>query len=177
MKRHDSPILERRFVGKDQVLIAEGDFGHQAYLIQSGEMKVYLSKEGSEVEVARLGAGQIVGEMALIFDGPRTASVKATMDSNLIVISRMMFEDKLKDSDATIRAIVMMLSRRILDSNNTILNNRGTVQDLKDAARTVYENISVTLPMNQLYSLQSNVLPKLQELFEAIDAFSDRYSD
>lgn len=177
MKRHDSPILERRSVAKDQVLINEGDFGHQAYLIQSGEMKVYLTKDGEEVEVARLGAGQIVGEMALVFDGPRTASVKAVMDSNLIVISRMMFEDKLKDSDPTIRAILLMLSRRILDGNNTLLKNRGDVQDLKDAARGVYENIAVKLPMNQLYTLQSTVLPKLQELFEALDSFSDRYGE
>jgi CRP/FNR family transcriptional regulator, cyclic AMP receptor protein len=177
MKRHDSPILERRSITKDQVLIQEGDFGHQAYLIQSGEMKVYLTKDGEEVELARLGAGQIVGEMALVFDGPRTASVKAIADSNLIVISRTMFEDKLKDSDATIRAIVMMLSRRILDSNNTLIKNRGDVRDLKDAAQTVYENIAVKVPMNQLYTLQNTVLPKLKELFEALDSFSDRYGE
>ena len=175
MKRHDTPILERRFVAQDQVLIKEGDFGHQAYLIQSGEMKVYLAKDGTEVEVARLAPGQIVGEMALVFDGPRTASVKATQDTNLIVISRTMFEDKLKDSDPTIPAIVLMLSRRILDSNNTILNNRGTVQDLKDAARTIYENIAVAVPKNQLYALQTNILPKLEELFDALDSFNDRY--
>lgn len=177
MKRHDSPILERRSVSKDQILIKEGDFGHQAYLIQSGEIKVYLTKEGEEVEVARLGPGEIVGEMALVFDGPRTASVKATMDCNLIVISRTMFEDKLKDSDPTIRAIVLMLSRRIMDSNNTLLKNRGDVQDLKDAARGVYENIAVKVPANQLYTLQNTVLPKLQELFEALDSFTDRYGE
>lgn len=177
MKRHDSPILERRFIPRDSVVIQEGEFGHQAYLIQSGEMLVYLMKEGKEVELARLGAGEIVGEMALVFDGPRTASIKAVTDANLIVISRTMFEDKLRDSDPTIRAIVTMLSRRILDSNNTILNKRSDIKDLKDAARTIYENIAVAVPKNQLYILQNNVLPKLEALFDALDSFKDRYDE
>ena len=175
MKRHDSPVLERRAVGKDQMIIREGEFGQQAYLIQSGEVKVYLTKDDHEVEVARLGAGQIVGEMAFIFDGPRTANVKAVTDVNLIVISRQQFEDKLHDSDPTIRAIVSMLSKRVLDSNQTLLNNRGDVQDLKDATRGVYENIAARVPKNQLYTLQSTVLPKLEELFEALDRYQERY--
>lgn len=175
MKRHDSPVLERRAVGKDQLIIREGEFGQQAYLIQSGEVKVYLTKDDHELEVARLGAGQIVGEMAFIFDGPRTANVKAVTDVNLIVISRQQFEDKLQDSDPTIRAIVSMLSKRVLDSNQTLLNNRGDIQDLKDATQGIYENIAARVPKNQLYTLQSTVLPKLQELFEALDRYQERY--
>ena len=177
MKRHDAPIFERRFIAQDQMVIKEGEFGQQAYLIQSGEVKVFLSKGNDEVEIARLGAGQIVGEMAFIFDGPRTASVRALMDTNLIVISRQQFEEKLKDSDPTIRAIVAMLSKRIVDSNNTLLNNRGDVRDLKEAVRGIYENIAVKLPKNQLYTLQNSVLPRLEELFEAIESFNDRYGD
>ncbi len=177
MKRHDAPILERRFIAKDQIVIKEGEFGQQAYLIQSGEVKVYLSKDDHEVEIARLGAGQIVGEMAFIFDGPRTASVKAIADTNLIVISRQQFEDKLKDSDPTIRAIVSMLSKRVVDANNTRLNNKSDLGDIKEATRMIYENIAVKVPKNQLYTLQNTVLPKLEELFEAIEAFKHRYDD
>lgn len=177
MKRHDSPVLERRFIAKDQIVIKEGDFGHQAYLIQSGEMAVYLTRDGQEVEVARLGPGEIVGEMALVFDGPRTASVKAVADASLIVISRIMFEEKLADSDPTIRAIVSMLSRRIVEGNNTRINKKDDLGDLRDTTRTIYENIAVKLPKNQLYTLQTTVLPKLEELFEAVEAFKERYGD
>lgn len=177
MKRHDTPILERRFIAKGQIVIKEGDFGHQAYLIQSGEMLVYLASEEKEVEVARLGPGEIVGEMALIFDGPRTANVKAVVDSNLIVISRTMFEEKIRDSDPTIRAIVAMLSRRIVEANNVRLNKKDDLGDLKETTQTIYENIAVKLPKNQLFTLQNTVLPKLHEFFEAIEAFKERYGD
>ena len=97
MKRHDTTILERRFVPQGQLVIEEGELGQQAYLIQSGEVKVYVTKDEEEIELARLDAGQIFGEMVFVFDGPRTASVKALSDTNLIVISQQQFEEKLRE--------------------------------------------------------------------------------
>lgn len=175
--RHDTVILERRFVPKGQILIKEGEYGQQGYLIQSGEVGVYLGKDDMEVEIARLGTGQIVGEMAFISDGPRTATVKALADCNLIVISRQQFEEKLKESDATIRAIVHMLSQRIVESNNTVLNKKSDLQDLKDTARIIYENILAKLPQNQAWNFQNSVLPHLEDMIDAIEAFRDRYGE
>lgn len=174
---HDPVILERRFAAKNSIIIHEGEFGQQAYLIQSGEVSVFLKKDDTELEVARLSAGQIFGEMAFIFDGPRTASVKATADCNLIVISRAQFEDKLKESDPTIRAIVHMLSKRIVDSNNSLINKKSDLSDLKNTARIIYENILVKLSKNQQRNFQNTVLPQLTALFDSLDTFRDRYSD
>ncbi len=171
------PVLERRFVAKDEIIIKEGEFGQQAYLIQSGEVVVYLGKEGQEVELARLGPGQFVGEMAFIFDGPRTASVKALMNCNLIIVSRTQFEEKLRGSDATVRAIVQMLSRRIIDSNNALMNKKSDFKDLKESAQQVYENISVKLSQTQRRNLENTVLPHLQALLESIDTFTERYGE
>lgn len=175
--RHDTVILERRSAPKGQVIIKEGEFGQQAYLIQSGEVQVYLERDDHDVELARLGAGEIVGEMAFIFDGPRTASVRALSDTNLIVISRQQFQEKLKESDPTICAIVHMLSKRILESNNILLNKKADLSDLKETAHTIYENISVKLPSNQMRTFQNTVLPQLEAFLEALEAFRDRYGD
>lgn len=175
--RNETVILERRALAKDQIIIREGEFGQQAYLIQSGVVKVYLTKDGEEVELARLEAGQIVGEMAFVFDGPRTASVKALTDCNLIVISRQQFEEKLRESDPTVRAITQMLSKRIIDSNNTLLNKKSDLKDLKDTARIIYENIASKLPQNQMYNFQNTVLPHLDALLESLDTFKERYGE
>ncbi len=177
MRGRQDPIFERRAIGKGQMLIREGEYGQQAYLIQSGEVQVFLTREDHEVEIARLQAGQIVGEMAFIFDGPRTASVRATMDTNLIIISRQQFEEKLRDTDPTIRAIVNMLSHRVLDANSTLLNKKSDLKDLRETAHTIYQNISVKLPMNQQRNFQNTVLPQLESLLEAIETFRDRYDD
>lgn len=177
MKTRDTVILDRQFFPKNQVIIEEGEASHNAFLIQSGEVKVYLTKDGQEVELARLQTGQIIGEMAFVFDGPRTASVKAATDCTLILISRQQFEDKLRESDPTVRAIVQMLSKRIVDANNTVLNKRSDLGDLKDTARIIYENIATKLPRNQQRTFQNTVLPNLQAFLMSLDNFSDRYSD
>ena len=114
----DRIILERRFVPKGSTIIKEGDEGYAAYLIQSGEVDVYsTSEDGNRIALAKLGTGEICGEMALIGDGVRSASVCAASDCNLVVITRVAFEEKLKRSDATVRAVMKMLIRRIISSN------------------------------------------------------------
>jgi CRP-like cAMP-binding protein len=173
----NTAILERRFVPKGQIVIREGEYGQEAYLVQSGEVSVFITKDGEDVELARLGAGQIVGEMAFVFDAPRTASVRATQDSNLIVISRQQFQEKLKESDPTVRAIVQMLSQRIVDSNNTLLNKKSDLGDLKETARVIYQNIAAKLTRNQQRNFQNTVLPHLEALLDSLDTFQERYGD
>ncbi|PZQ48100.1 MAG: cyclic nucleotide-binding protein [Micavibrio aeruginosavorus] len=177
MKRHDTPILERRFIPKDQLILRVGDFGQQAYLVQSGEVSVFLTKEDQELEVARLGPGEIFGEMAVVFDGPRTASVRALTDCNLIVISRQIFEEKLRDSDPTVRAVVHMLSKRVVEANNMIFDKKSELGDLKDTARIIYQNILARLPDNQARTFRNTVLPALEGLFTSLDTFKERYDD
>jgi len=129
----DRVILERRFVPKGRVIIKEGDEGYSAYLIQSGEVEVYSeNEEGQEVSLAKLGTGEICGEMALISDGIRTASVRTVQDCNLVIITRAAFEEKLKRSDTTIQAVVQMLIRRIISSNKERLVEQ--VKDINDKA-------------------------------------------
>ena len=114
----DRIILERRFVPKGTVIIKQADEGYSAYLIQSGEVKIYVfGDDGKEIELARLGAGQICGEMALIDDNVRSANVKVSCDANLIVITRSAFEEKLAQVDTTIQAVMHMLIKRIKSSN------------------------------------------------------------
>jgi CRP/FNR family cyclic AMP-dependent transcriptional regulator len=169
--RKETVILERRFVPKDAVVIHEGEYGAQAYLIQSGGVRVFTSHDGREVDLAHLGVGQIFGEMAMVFDGPRTASVQATDDCNLIVISRQQFMNKLAETDATVRAIVYMLTQRIVDSNNSLINKKSDYEDLKETARTIYQNIAFGLDAQAKMSFQNKVLPHLEALLSALDEF------
>ncbi|MCD8496822.1 MAG: cyclic nucleotide-binding domain-containing protein [Alphaproteobacteria bacterium] len=172
----DSIILERRFVPKGTLVMRQGDQGNSAYLIQSGSVSVYADVDEKRIELAKLDMGQIFGEMALIFDDPRTASVEALEDCNLIVITRQTFKQKLDRSDPTIRAIVVMLTQRIVTANNAMLAKKGNLDDLVDTSKIIYDNVFASLPATQKRTFENSVLPKLQEFMGAIKSFQDRFS-
>lgn len=175
MAKRESIVLERRFVPEGTMVMRQGDEGNCAYLIQSGVVSVQVEHEGRQVEVARLELGQIFGEMALIFDEPRSASVKAVEDCNLIIITRQSFKQKLDRSDPTIQAIVKMVTQRIISANNTLLDKKGDIKDLTDTVNAIYQNVHSGLPHAQQRTFQSAVLPKLEEFVKAIKSFDERF--
>ncbi len=169
-------ILERQYIPKGAIIMRQGDEGTTAYLIQSGAVSVFTEQSGERVELARLETGQIFGDTALIFDGRRTASVLAVEDCNLIIITRQAFQEKLKKSDPTVRALLTMLSNRMMTNNNTMLQNKSTVDDLSQTAQMIYQNYADSLPADKLEDLQDMVLPALQNFFSALDEFQKKHS-
>src|SRR4029078_4011551 len=74
-------------LGPDEVLFHEGDPGDALYVIVEGEVAV--QGEGPpRVEMARLGPGAFIGEVALMTDQPRSATVMATHDTELLRTAR-----------------------------------------------------------------------------------------
>lgn len=166
-------ILERRYVPKGTLVVKQGEDGNSAYLVQSGAVEVYTDHEGRKIELAKLGVGQIFGEMSLIFDGERSASVRATEDCNLIVITRQAFKQKLQKSDPTVRAIVEMLTNRIVSSNNAVVQKQSDIEDLMETSRIIYQNILTSLPRTRQKTFQEKVLPSLDAFLDSIRSFRD----
>ncbi len=170
----DSVILERRFVPEGTMVMKQGDRGNCAYLIQSGSVLVYTEHKGKHVELATLELGEIFGEMALIFDEPRTASVKAKEDSNLIILTRDTLKQKMDRTDPTIKAIMTMLTRRIVSANNSLMNKGSDLQDMTETSRIIYQNVLKSLPKSQQRTFQNAVLPKLDEFLDTVRAFKEK---
>ena len=59
-----------------QRLFQQGDIGDAAYIIIDGEASVRIRTDSGEIQVAELGKGDVVGEIAILCDVPRTASVE-----------------------------------------------------------------------------------------------------
>ena len=174
--QENTGIHERKSVPRGTVIMKEGERGHCAYLIQAGKVKVYTGTGGRRVDLATLEAGQIFGEMALLFDEERSATVESLEPCNLIVIDRKMLKQKLDKSDPTIRAILPMLMKRIVQTNNVLLQKQSDMDELINTVSMIYQNIHTTLPAAQKKSLESTVLPKLDELMAAVKTFRERYA-
>ncbi len=78
---------------KNSILVNEGDETDSLFIIETGKVKVYLSNEdGKEIILNILSAGDYFGEIALLDNQPRSASVMSLQHSRLWLISKKEFE-------------------------------------------------------------------------------------
>jgi CRP/FNR family cyclic AMP-dependent transcriptional regulator len=109
----NTTILERQTFPVGEKIFAEGEQGDRAYIVESGMVEVYATKEGQKVVFGNIGKGGIFGEMALIDDKPRMATARAIQASTIIVISRAMFQEKLAHTDPFIRGLLKIFAGNI----------------------------------------------------------------
>ncbi len=170
-----TPILERRFLAKDKDIITEGEeTDHHAYIIQSGSVVVLNEKNGEQVELARLYPGDIFGETALMFDEPRTATVRALQDCNLIVITRQLMDEKLRDSDATVRAIVRMMKERLKASNaDRVAKTPTGVSEVQRLFSDAFKLVIKHLDPDKRKAYQQEASPILREFLDLTQSYID----
>jgi CRP/FNR family cyclic AMP-dependent transcriptional regulator len=105
----------------DKVLFLEGDPGDGCYRVEQGLVKVsFISSTGSERILAILGPGAVVGELAILDELPRSASVTAIRDSQLRFVSRQQFATVAKSHPEIYRHITGLLSARLRDTNMAV---------------------------------------------------------
>jgi signal transduction histidine kinase/predicted CoA-binding protein len=91
---------------KGQMLFEEGATGDMAYVIEAGELEVIKHSDGREVLLAVRKPGEVIGEMSLIEDAPRMASVRARSKTTVLTISKEALQDLLKTSPRAARAML-----------------------------------------------------------------------
>lgn len=89
-----------------QVLFREGDPPDSAYLIESGGIEVRARQRGKDVVLSLLGPGDLVGEMAVIDDSPRTATATAIGEAVLFPIDRSQIAERLAATDPIVRSLL-----------------------------------------------------------------------
>ena len=97
-------------------LFEEGEPGDQAYLVKSGEVEIVRKIGNEELVLARLGRGEIFGEMSLIDNQPRMATARISEEAELAVITRENIEsrlDRVAQSDMVIRRLIDVFVTRI----------------------------------------------------------------
>jgi CRP-like cAMP-binding protein len=105
----------------DETLFTAGDAGDGCYRIKEGLLKVTMvSRAGGERILAFLGAGAIVGELAIIDGFPRSASVVAVRDAQLSFLSRAAFDEFTKAHPEIYKSLVALLAARLRETDAVI---------------------------------------------------------
>lgn len=82
------PRFHPRAVPAGSVIVEQGQRGDELFLVEGGELEVGATLQGKRVRLGRLGPGDVFGEMALLRDASRMATVTAATPAHLWVLSR-----------------------------------------------------------------------------------------
>ena len=114
-------VVTRRSTTRGSIIMAAGDPTDSLYIILSGRLKVMMSDaDGKEVILSILGPGEFFGEMGLIDDNPRSASVVAIEPCELLAITRRDFKKCMTDNAEMAVAVMRGLVRRLREADRKI---------------------------------------------------------
>jgi CRP-like cAMP-binding protein len=111
------PLVEalvHREVAPDEAVVRQGEAGSSLFLVVSGEVEVSREVDDTRHVLARLGPGALVGEMALITEQPRSASVVARTAVEVFVIERAHVEQAAAAHPGVTQELVDFGRRRLL---------------------------------------------------------------
>ena len=105
---------ERKY-NAGEVLISQGDTGAGLYIITSGKVRITQANnpDRAEEEIGTAGAGDVLGEMALLDDLPRSATVTAVDDVTALLLPVWEFRAALRNNPDIALHLLATLSRRL----------------------------------------------------------------
>lgn len=135
---------KKKNISESTVIIKEGTTGDEMFIIDSGRVEVYLTRGDVVLLLSKLQEASFFGEMALLTDKPRSATVKAQTDCRLLILKKQDFmhivSENAKVAAKFLLAMGEDLCNRILATNvnleNYFLINQAIVDN--ESFRNLY---------------------------------------
>ncbi len=129
---------EQLEINPNTVIIEEGSNSEEMYVVIDGELLVTKRTGERDLVLARLGPGEVVGEMALLDQAPRTATVAAAQKSRIIRIPVSAFEELLQDP-RVVRRMFKTVTSRLRDIEDTLRHEERMAALGRMAAQLMHE--------------------------------------
>lgn len=105
---------------ENQVLLKEGEISNSMFWLQSGQLVVTKKRGMEEIVLGHIYSGELVGEISFLDQEPRSATVKAISDCDLIEIPRETIEAIYKTQPKWLEILVKTLAERLRKANARI---------------------------------------------------------
>ncbi len=116
-------MFERAF-RKGSMLFLEGMQGEVFYVVKSGTVEILKKKDNEDILIATLGPGELVGEMSILDDEPRSATARIGEDAVLIVVTKKNFQDIMRETpggaNKILLAILKIVNQRLRETNRKL---------------------------------------------------------
>jgi CRP/FNR family cyclic AMP-dependent transcriptional regulator len=164
-------VVTRRSAPRSTVIMAAGDPIDSLYIVISGRLKVMMGDaDGKEVILSLIGPGEYFGEMGLIDDSPRSASVVTIEPCELLCVTKRDFKKCLAESAEMAASVMRGLVRRLREADRKI----GSL-----ALLDVYGRVArLLLDMSEMQNGQRTVTKRLpkQDIAKMIGASREMVS-
>ncbi len=123
------------------VLFREGAEGDDAYIVESGSIEISLDLPAGKKVLATLGKGEILGEMSLIADAPRSATAIAAEDSELLVLKRDRLLKPIEAADPIMRLMIQMIVDRLRDAPRWMKEGDASLPEVSKARQKAFDEV------------------------------------
>jgi CRP-like cAMP-binding protein len=130
---------------KNCLLFAEGETGHNLYIIQEGSIKITKIVNNQEVILAVLNKGDILGEMAMLEDKPRAATAEVYEDCTLLSVNRANFASLINDQPDMVIRLTTLMAERIW-----LLYRQLTNTLIESPTGRIYDALLIQLEKNRV---------------------------
>lgn len=111
--------------GEQETLFRQGDMGDAAYIILDGRADVLIETPQGELRIAEVGRNDIVGEIAILIDVPRTATIRAETRLVALRISKELFFRLVNEFPQMAVEIMRELAHRLENTNRQLREARA----------------------------------------------------
>jgi small-conductance mechanosensitive channel/CRP-like cAMP-binding protein len=109
-----------KLFGRGEPVIEEGAAGDSMFVMLRGAANVFVSKNGSKIQVATLSAGDCFGEMSLLTGEPRSATVRADGDCYVMEIGKPVMAELLRDAPSCLEKLSELLAQRKMETEGVL---------------------------------------------------------
>ena len=160
-------LSEQIDISEGNVIIHEGTDSEEMYVVVDGELVVTKQSGGREVELGRIAPGDVVGEIALLDEAPRTATVSALRATRAIRVPVAAFEELLGDP-RVVRRMFRTVTSRLRGIEETLRHEERMAALGKMAAQLMHElnnpAAAVTRTAQELAHLQDELAAETRAL-------------
>lgn len=109
-----------RTLRPSETLFEEGTTGRELFIIAEGKVGIYKNTPEGPIELAQIGKGSIIGEMSLLDNLPRSATVKAIEETKTTIVNQLVFQEALSKVPMWLTSIIKIIVSRLRDANKRV---------------------------------------------------------
>jgi CRP/FNR family cyclic AMP-dependent transcriptional regulator len=152
-----------RHFAEGQVLFREGDPADGVFRLLSGTVDIIRELDGEPILLGAVGAGEFIGEMGVVENRPRSATVRAASEVEVEFLTPTEFLDQIAGSPRAARELIQRLSQRLREADDRIVNDERRSGQAHGTRKEADSSQTAVVSVNNAYLAAKN--PWLQRQF------------